>query len=67
VILYNVERFFLEMLRADSARFLFNWTAAQWTALPAVILALAVGVVLAYQRQSKNDQTGDGTCRTVRR
>lgn len=51
VILYNTERFFLEMLRGDSPRFLFNWTAAQWTAVPAIILAIVVGAVMAYMRR----------------
>jgi len=51
VIIYNAERFFLEMLRGDSPRFLFGWTAAQWTALPAIVAAVGVGVVLAYLRR----------------
>ncbi|MDA8336484.1 MAG: prolipoprotein diacylglyceryl transferase [Peptococcaceae bacterium] len=53
VILYNIERFFLEMLRGDSPRFLFGWTAAQWTALPAILLSLAVAVGLAYYRRTE--------------
>lgn len=39
VILYNAERFLLEILRGDSPRFLFNWDAAQWTAVVAIVLA----------------------------
>ncbi|MHB8124794.1 MAG: prolipoprotein diacylglyceryl transferase [Desulfitobacteriaceae bacterium] len=38
--LYNLGRFFLENLRGDSARFMFQWTAAQWSSMVAVILSL---------------------------
>ncbi len=37
---YNLARFFLEYLRGDSPRFLFGWTAAQWSSIGAVVLAL---------------------------
>lgn len=47
VFLYNMERFFLEMLRGDSPRFLFGWTAAQWTAAPAVVISLTLAFYLA--------------------
>ncbi|MDR3540020.1 MAG: prolipoprotein diacylglyceryl transferase [Desulfosporosinus sp.] len=40
VILYNLARFFLENLRGDSPRFLFGWSAAQWSSMVAVIIAL---------------------------
>lgn len=53
VVLYNGERFFLEMLRGDSPRFLFNWTAAQWTALPSIAVAVGVAVVLAWLRRPR--------------
>jgi len=49
VFLYNLERFFLEMLRGDSPRFLFGWTAAQWTAAPAVVISLALAFYLALR------------------
>jgi len=52
-VLYNGARFFLEMLRGDSPRFLFGWTAAQWTALPAIAAAVAVAAVLAWRRRSR--------------
>lgn len=42
VIFYNLSRFFLEMLRGDSPRFLFDWTAAQWSSVVAVILGIGV-------------------------
>jgi phosphatidylglycerol:prolipoprotein diacylglycerol transferase len=38
-ILYNMARFFLEMLRGDSPRFLFGWDAAQWSSVVIVVLA----------------------------
>ncbi len=38
-IFYNLGRFFLENLRGDSPRYMFQWTAAQWTSMAAVILA----------------------------
>ncbi len=46
-ILYNIERFLMEMLRGDSPRFLFHWDAAQWTAVPVVLLSLILLPVLA--------------------
>lgn len=46
-IMYNIERFLLEMLRGDSPRFLFHWDAAQWTALPVVLVSLILLPVLA--------------------
>lgn len=39
LVLYNLTRFFLEYLRGDSPRFLFNWTAAQWSSMAAVGIA----------------------------
>ncbi|MHB1651225.1 MAG: prolipoprotein diacylglyceryl transferase [Desulfitobacteriaceae bacterium] len=38
--LYNLGRFFLENLRGDSPRFLFHWTAAQWSSMTAVIVSI---------------------------
>jgi len=40
MVLYNLSRFFLESLRGDSPRFLFNWSAAQWSSMVAVVVAL---------------------------
>lgn len=58
-ILYNLERFLLEMLRGDSPRFLFGWDAAQWTSAPLILLALALLPVLArtYQRRTSPPQS----------
>ena len=46
-IMYNAERFLLEMLRGDSPRFLFHWDAAQWTSAPAALACLAALPLLA--------------------
>ncbi|MCY0901343.1 MAG: prolipoprotein diacylglyceryl transferase [Firmicutes bacterium] len=46
-ILYNLERFLLEMLRGDSPRFLFHWDAAQWTSAPVVLLGVILLPVLS--------------------
>ncbi len=39
-VVYNLARLFLEYLRGDSPRFMFGWTAAQWSSAVAVALAL---------------------------
>lgn len=46
VVLYNGGRFFLEMLRGDSPRYLFAWTAAQWTSVAFILLAFASALYL---------------------
>ncbi|MCL6597854.1 MAG: prolipoprotein diacylglyceryl transferase [Alicyclobacillus macrosporangiidus] len=46
---YNAVRFFLEMLRGDSPRFLFHWDAAQWTAAPLVVIGLGLGIYLYFR------------------
>lgn len=50
VILYNGARFFLEMLRGDSPRFLFYWTAAQWTSVAVILVAVAL---MAWRARTK--------------
>jgi phosphatidylglycerol:prolipoprotein diacylglycerol transferase len=47
-ILYNAGRFCLEMLRGDSPRYLFHWTAAQWTSVCAILLSVVLYLYLAY-------------------
>ena len=42
MILYNFSRFFLERLRGDSPRFLFDWTAAQWSSMVFVGIAVVL-------------------------
>ncbi|WDL96644.1 prolipoprotein diacylglyceryl transferase [Alicyclobacillus sp. ALC3] len=48
-ILYSAGRFGLEFLRGDSPRFLLGWTAAQWTSMVVVALALIMIMVLRGQ------------------
>ncbi|MCY0892479.1 MAG: prolipoprotein diacylglyceryl transferase [Acidibacillus sp.] len=47
-ILYNIERFLLEMLRGDSPRFLFHWDAAQWTSAPVIVLCVVLFPILLW-------------------
>jgi phosphatidylglycerol---prolipoprotein diacylglyceryl transferase len=49
-VLYNVGRFVLEMLRGDSPRFLFHWTAAQWTAVSLIVLSGIAAIYLHYKQ-----------------
>jgi phosphatidylglycerol:prolipoprotein diacylglycerol transferase len=57
-VLYNVGRFCLEMLRGDSPRYLFHWTAAQWTAVCTILIALAFAVYLYWtEKKRKTDAT----------
>lgn len=43
--LYAFGRFALEFLRGDTPRFLFKWTAAQWTSIGVIVIMLTI---LAY-------------------
>ena len=52
--LYNLGRFFLENLRGDSARFMFNWTAAQWSSMTAVILAVLLIIWRVLRARDKS-------------
>ena len=54
MILYNVERFLLEMLRGDSPRFLFHWDAAQWTSAPVIVISLILLPILAHFERSRS-------------
>ncbi|HVJ48691.1 prolipoprotein diacylglyceryl transferase [Desulfitobacterium sp.] len=49
---YNSVRFFLENLRGDSPRYLFNWTAAHWSS--AITVALALGLIVWRFMRSKD-------------
>lgn len=53
IVGYNAVRFFLEMLRGDSPRFLFHWDAAQWTSAPLVVIGLAA-MVYVFVRSRAN-------------
>lgn len=42
VALYSLGRFALEFLRGDTPRYLFGWTAAQWTSVAAVLVTVVL-------------------------
>jgi phosphatidylglycerol---prolipoprotein diacylglyceryl transferase len=54
-VLYNAGRFCLEMLRGDSPRYLFHWTAAQWTSVCAILLSVVLYLYLAYVDKKKEE------------
>ncbi len=67
MISYNIVRFFLEMLRGDSPRFLFHWDAAQWTAIPMVLAGLIAGIWLwldERRRKANGNTTSNSTSLT---
>lgn len=57
VTLYSFGRFMLEFLRGDSPRYLFEWTAGQWTTLPMIIVSLAIMGIL-YIKKDKERMKG---------
>lgn len=52
-ILYSIGRFSLEFLRGDSFRYLFNWTAGQWTSVIVIFLSIILMGYL-YYKEGKN-------------
>ena len=50
IVLYSLGRFGLEFLRGDGARYLFNWTAAQWSSVGMIVIALVSAAVLTLPR-----------------
>lgn len=55
IILYSFGRFMLEFLRGDSPRYLFEWTAGQWTTMPMIIVSLVIMGIL-YNKNKKDQQ-----------
>ncbi|GAB7388551.1 prolipoprotein diacylglyceryl transferase [Bacillaceae bacterium] len=55
-ILYSFGRFMLEFLRGDSPRYLFEWTAAQWTSVTVILLSIIFMVVLTFKTKRKQVQ-----------
>lgn len=53
LIFYNFSRFFLELLRGDSPHLLLGWTAAQWSAVAAIAVALVWMAFLAYRARAR--------------
>lgn len=54
-ILYSFGRFILEFLRGDTPRYLFDWTAAQWTSM--TIMLFSTFLIVAIYRKSIEEQT----------
>ncbi|MBW5448832.1 prolipoprotein diacylglyceryl transferase [Cohnella sp. CFH 77786] len=52
-ILYSFGRFTLEWLRGDSPRYLFRWTAGQWTAFSVMAVSFCLIVVLGIRVRRK--------------
>ncbi|AFM42816.1 prolipoprotein diacylglyceryl transferase [Desulfosporosinus acidiphilus SJ4] len=46
IVLYSLGRFGLEFMRGDGARYLFNWTSAQWSSIGMIVIALVSAAVL---------------------
>lgn len=53
LILYNTSRLFLEYLRGDSPRYLLGWTAAQWSSVLTVLIAIIIMILLNYRNKPK--------------
>jgi len=54
-IAYNFARFWLEHLRGDSMRFLFNWTAAEWTSVIMIVISVILMIILPILYRKKGD------------
>lgn len=52
-ILYSSGRFFLEMLRGDTPKYLFNLTTAQWTAVVMINLSVMAGIYLHFYQATE--------------
>jgi phosphatidylglycerol:prolipoprotein diacylglycerol transferase len=59
-ILYSFGRFMLEFLRGDSDRFA-GLTAAQWTSLAVIVIALAFMVYLKFRPAKTSEPKSEGT------
>ena len=59
LILYNFSRLFLEYLRGDSTRYLFDWTAAQWSSVVTIFLAVIL-MVYFYNKAKQEKKTDIG-------
>lgn len=59
VITYNTMRFFMEMFRGDSPRFVLGWDAAQYTAGVSVLIGIALAIwVFLRNKQHLVSYTG---------
>ncbi|HDR6289197.1 TPA: prolipoprotein diacylglyceryl transferase [Bacillus cereus] len=55
--LYSLGRFLLEFLRGDTQRYLFDWTAAQWTSVSIMMISFAVIGILYIKSKSYQLET----------
>ncbi|MCA4756024.1 prolipoprotein diacylglyceryl transferase [Mycolicibacterium fortuitum] len=53
-ILYAFGRFMLEFLRGDSPRYLFDWTAGQWTSI--VVVLISTSLIVYFSIKNKQNQ-----------
>lgn len=60
LLLYNFSRLFLETLRGDSPRYLMGWTAAQWSSVAAILIALAIMGVLSFKNRADRSSQSPG-------
>lgn len=56
-ILYATGRFMLEFLRGDSPRYLFSWTAGQWTSISVIAISLVIMMIFTI-RHKRSTQDG---------
>lgn len=54
-ILYSLGRFMLEFLRGDSPRYVFNWTAGQWTSMGVIVVCLSVLIMFLISNRQKKE------------
>ncbi|MCF6095170.1 prolipoprotein diacylglyceryl transferase [Microaerobacter geothermalis] len=66
-ILYSFGRFMLEFLRGDTPRYLFNWTAAQWTSMIVILLALFFMYYLYTKKSPMNSSKAIAKGKTAKR
>lgn len=52
-VLYSFGRFMLEYLRGDTPRYGLNWTAAQWTSMSIIVIAVLLFIYLSIRDNRK--------------
>ncbi len=46
----------LEFLRGDSPRYLFNWTAGQWTSVVVIVISLVIMMIFTLRQKRKDPE-----------
>lgn len=59
-ILYSIGRFLLEFLRGDSPRYVFEWTAGQWTSITVIAISLLLMLALKIKQKSQSATIPNG-------